>query len=104
VPFHAVINPRLTLHEPETPEFYEGCLSFPGYVAKVKRARHVTVECLNHSGDPQVIEASGWYARILQHEIDHLNGVVYVDRMDPRTLASVENLNRYHGGIFERKA
>jgi peptide deformylase len=103
VPFHVIINPKLTLHEQETAEFYEGCLSFAGYVAKVKRARRVTVECLNHSGEPRVIDASGWYARILQHEIDHLNGVVYVDRMDPRTLASVENLNRYHGGIFERK-
>jgi peptide deformylase len=103
VPFHVIINPKLTLHEEEMAEFYEGCLSFAGYVAKVKRARRVTVECLDHSAEPKVIEASGWYARILQHEIDHLNGMVYVDRMDPRTLASVENLNRYHGGIFERK-
>jgi peptide deformylase len=103
VPFHVIINPRLTLHDDESVNFYEGCLSFPGYVAKVQRARRVTVECLNHSGEPQVIEASGWYARILQHEIDHLNGTIYVDRMDPRTLASVENLNRFHGGLFERK-
>lgn len=104
VPFHAVINPRLTLHQEEMPEFYEGCLSFSGYVAKVKRARRVTVHCLDHRGREQMIEASGWYARILQHEIDHLQGTVYVDRMDPRTLATVENLNRYHGGLLERKA
>ncbi len=49
------------------------------------------VECLDQHGEPQVIEASGWYARILQHEIDHLNGTLYIDRMLSRSFSSVEN-------------
>ena len=61
----------------------------------VPRARKVRVECLDHKGNAKVIEASGWYARILQHEIDHLKGTVYIDRMYPRTLMTVENFNRY---------
>jgi len=76
-------------------EFFEGCLSLPGFTAVVPRARQVRVECLDHKGNPKVIEASGWYARILQHEIDHLHGTVYVDRMHPRTLMTLDNFNRY---------
>jgi peptide deformylase len=53
------------------------------------------VECLDEKGEPNVIEASGWYARILQHEIDHLGGAMYVDRMYPRTLMTVENYTRH---------
>lgn len=52
------------------------------------------VECLDFSGQPKVIDANGWYARILQHEIDHLHGTVYIDRMQPRTFMTVENFNR----------
>ena len=47
------------------------------------------VECLNEHGEPRVIEARGWYARILQHEIDHLDGTLYIDRMDTRSFANV---------------
>jgi peptide deformylase len=61
----------------------------------VPRARKVRVECLDEKARPRVIEASGWYARILQHEIDHLRGTLYLDRMFPRTLTSLENYNRY---------
>ena len=73
VPFHVIANPRLELGD-EFVEFYEGCLSVEGFQAVVPRARTVRVEALNHSGEPVVIDATGWYARILQHEIDHLNG------------------------------
>ena len=100
VPFHVIINPKIKLYEGKVVTHYEGCLSFVGFAAKVTRAARVRVECLDHKGEAQVIEASGWYARILQHEIDHLHGTVYVDRMDTRTLASVENLNRYQGGLY----
>jgi len=95
VAFHAVINPKITLIENETVAFFEGCLSLPGFTGLVSRARRVKVECLDHSGKPKMIEASGWYARILQHEIDHLQGTVYVDRMMPRTFMSLDNFNRY---------
>lgn len=95
VPFHVLINPRITLQEGAQPEFFEGCLSLAGFTALVPRARKVKVECLDHRGQPKVIEASGWYARILQHEIDHLAGTLYIDRMHTRTFMSVENFNRY---------
>lgn len=94
VPFHVIINPRITLlSEPEI-EFFEGCLSLPGLMAIVARAGKVRVECLTEQAKPCVIEATGWYARILQHEIDHLNGTLYVDRMLPHSLTTVDNYNR----------
>jgi peptide deformylase len=95
VPFHVLINPTLSLDGPADVEFFEGCLSLSGFTAMVPRARKVRVECLDHKGSPKVIEAEGWYARILQHEIDHLNGTVYIDRMYPRTLMTVENFTRH---------
>jgi peptide deformylase len=95
VPFHVLINPQISLEGGADVEFFEGCLSLAGLTAIVPRARKARVECLDHKGNARVIEASGWYARILQHEIDHLKGTVYVDRMYPRTLMTVENFNRY---------
>jgi peptide deformylase len=93
VPFHVIINPTIELSE-EVVEFPEGCLSVTGFTAVVGRARSVRVNCLNHAGEPQEIRASGWHARILQHEIDHLNGVLYVDRMRPQTFMTLENYKR----------
>ncbi len=91
VPFQVIINPVITLDRGETREFYEGCLSLPGFTALVPRARSVTVECLDHTGKPKTIAASGWYARILQHEIDHLQGTIYIDRMQSRTFSTLDN-------------
>jgi peptide deformylase len=91
VPFHVIINPRITLIGEERVEFFEGCLSLTNLMALTPRARTARVECLDEKGEPRVIEASGWYARILQHEIDHLGGAMYVDHMHPRTLMTVEN-------------
>ena len=71
VPFHVIINPKITLLGDERIEFFEGCLSLGHLLALVPRARKVRVECVDETGDAKVIEASGWYARILQHEIDH---------------------------------
>jgi peptide deformylase len=95
VAFHTIINPKITLLGAPDVEFFEGCLSLPGFTAVVPRARQVRVECLDHNGQAKTIEASGWYARILQHEIDHLHGKVYIDRMHTRTLMSLDNFNRY---------
>jgi peptide deformylase len=96
VPFHVIASPRLTLGD-EIVEHYEGCLSVEGFQAAVPRARAVTVEALDHRGQPITIRATGWYARILQHEIDHLNGTLYIDRMKTRTFASTRNLMRNRG-------
>ena len=98
VPFHVIVNPSIQPIGDEVVLAYEGCLSFKGFVMIVPRARRVRVEALDEHGAPVVIEASGWYARILQHEIDHLHGIVCCDRMDPRTLSTVENRERHPGG------
>lgn len=95
VPFHVIVNPQLTLLDDDAVEHFEGCLSVSGFSALVPRARRVRVDCLDEQGEPRVIEASGWYARILQHEIDHLAGTLYIDRMWPRSFMTVENLSRY---------
>ena len=95
VPFHVIINPVLHIEHGEKAEFFEGCLSLSGFVAMVARARAVRVECLNERAEPVTINARGWYARILQHEIDHLNGTVYIDRMDSRSFMTVDNLTRH---------
>ena len=95
VPFHVIINPRIVSSDNSSLEFFEGCLSVTGYSAIVPRARAVTVEYLNEHAENNRVEAVGWYARILQHEIDHLAGVLYVDRMRTRTLTTVENFERF---------
>lgn len=95
VPFHVIINPKLTFVNNESAQFFEGCLSVEGYQAIVDRALNVRVDCLNERGEEITINAHGWYARILQHEIDHLNGTLYIDRMKTRTLTTSENMLRF---------
>ena len=98
VPFHVIINPRITLLDEEGVEYFEGCLSLNNLMALTPRARRVRVECVDERGEAKVIEAGGWYARILQHEIDHLAGTMYVDHMYPRTLMTVENFTQHWKG------
>ena len=95
VDFHVIINPRLVVEDPEPVEFYEGCLSVSGFSALVRRARGVRVEAFNESGEAITLQARGWYARILQHEIDHLDGMLYIDRMEPRSFSTLENHRRH---------
>jgi len=95
IPFHVIINPKLTVAGNSSALFFEGCLSVHGYQAIVDRALDVRVECLNERGEEVTINAHGWYARILQHEIDHLNGILYIDRMKTRTYTTGENFFRH---------
>jgi peptide deformylase len=95
VPFHVLINPKLTRLGSDPAEFFEGCLSVAGFTAVVPRARQVRVECLNERAEPVIIDAAGWYARILQHEIDHLDGILYVDRMNSRSFSTQDNYVRH---------
>ncbi|CAI8895521.1 peptide deformylase [Methylocaldum szegediense] len=95
IPFHVIVNPEIVEYSQDTATFYEGCLSVAGFLAKVERARSVRVTCLDHRGQLRTIEARGWYARILQHEIDHLHGRLYLDRMDSRSFSTFENYDRY---------
>jgi peptide deformylase len=95
IDFHVIINPKISFLDESTADFFEGCLSVEGFGAVVRRALNVRVECLNERAEPITIDAHGWYARILQHEIDHLNGALYIDRMDTRTFSTSENLLQY---------
>lgn len=95
VPFQVLINPQIRFLSRAEINFFEGCLSLPGFVGVVPRARTVLVEALDHQGKPVRIEAKGWYARVLQHEIDHLRGTLYIDRMWTCSFGSLENYNRH---------
>lgn len=95
IPFHVIINPKISFLNNSSAEFFEGCLSVAGFSAVVDRALNVRVECLNERGEEVTINAQGWYARILQHEIDHLNGTLYIDRMKTRTFTTAENMLRF---------
>lgn len=98
VPFHVIINPSITRREgrPDA-RFFEGCLSVTGWVGIVPRALEVRVDALDEHGNPVRIDASGWHARILQHEIDHLHGVLCIDRMYTRTVMTQENYAEFWG-------
>jgi len=77
---YTVINPEITRPSPETVLGTEGCLSVPGIVGEVERIEALTVKGLSRRGQPITIKAKGWLARIFQHEIDHLDGIIFVDR------------------------
>ncbi|MCC6995069.1 MAG: peptide deformylase [Deltaproteobacteria bacterium] len=98
IDLHVLVNPTLTLlggaGADDVFEAFEGCLSLQGLVMGVTRSLQVRVEALDQHGAEVVLEASGWYARILQHEVDHLHGVLCCDRMDPRTLTTVAQHER----------
>ena len=98
VPFHVIINPVIAYLSDEKKNFYEGCLSLPGFSAVVPRARTIRVQYLDERAEPQFVQASGWCARILQHEIDHLRGALYIDRMLSRTFTTLDNWTRFHKG------
>ncbi len=98
VAFHVLVNPVLTVRTDDVVAAFEGCLSFAGFSMIVPRARKVRVEALDEHGQRVVKVASGWYARILQHEVDHLNGIVCCDRMESRSLTTAVNLAKYWRG------
>ncbi|OEL38799.1 Peptide deformylase 1A, chloroplastic [Dichanthelium oligosanthes] len=93
VPLRVIINPKLKNTSKRTARFFEGCLSVDGYRAVVERHLDVEVSGLDRNGNPIKVQASGWQARILQHECDHLEGTLYVDKMVPRTFRIVDNLD-----------
>ena len=93
-----LINPTLTVRSDEIVAAFEGCLSFAGFNMVVPRARKVRVEALDEHGQRVVKVATGWYARILQHEVDHLHGIVCCDRMESRTLTTLPNFTKHWSG------
>ena len=79
---YIVVNPEITRSSKDTLVGTEGCLSIPGIQGDVERMAAVTVKGLNRHGKPITIKAKGWLARIFQHEIDHLDGILFVDRAE----------------------
>ncbi|MFZ6020013.1 MAG: peptide deformylase [Chloroflexota bacterium] len=75
-----VANPEIVKASPETEKGIEGCLSIPGLVGEVERPLQVVIRGQNRRGQPVRIKAKGWLARIFQHEIDHLEGILFTDR------------------------
>jgi len=99
IPLTALINPVITHYSEETQAGWESCLSLSDFRGKVVRSQSVTVEAWNLEGENQVIHAEGFLAVVLQHEIDHLNGKLFIDRMDDLTqLAYQEEFDTYWVG------
>jgi peptide deformylase len=98
VAFHVLVNPVLTIEDDAPIEFFEGCLSVLDRVMIVPRASRVRVTALDEHGAKVEKVASGWYARILQHEIDHLHGTLCIDRMHSRSFMSVAQHGRFWKG------
>ena len=92
---YVLINPELDRVGDEERTFFEGCLSIEGYRALVPRRHSVRVRYMTPQGDRQEETRSGWHARILQHEVDHLDGCLYVDRMLSRSLTSTAHYERW---------
>jgi peptide deformylase len=99
IDFHVLINPELTVVDPAPVDFFEGCLSVRERIMLVPRARSVRVKALDARGDTVVRVGSGWYARILQHEIDHLQGALCIDHMESRSFMSVDQYERFWKGM-----
>jgi len=76
---YVMVNPEIVKSSPDTVLGVEGCLSVPGLLGEVERNYEVRIKALNRRGQPMKLKAEGWLARIFQHEIDHLNGVLFTD-------------------------
>ncbi len=98
-PFQAYINPRIVRYSEDKETDWEGCLSIPGYRGLVPRSKEVTFEALTPEGKSVVKTVKGFEARVMQHEVDHINGFFYVDRMED--LKSWTHLDEYGRHISE---
>ncbi len=98
VPVRVFINPVVRPLGEEQVTFFEGCLSVNGFSALVPRFREVEVTALDQHGQPVTWRVHGWPARILQHELDHLNGTLYLDRMHTRTFGTSDQLKQRFAG------
>lgn len=95
-PLTILINPQIVGYSPVTTEGWEGCLSVDGLRGRVKRAVGVRVKFLDREGKSVEIDAAGLYAVCIQHELDHLQGKLFLDRMtDMSTLTHLEEFDRY---------
>ncbi|KAJ3017208.1 Peptide deformylase 1A, chloroplastic/mitochondrial [Thoreauomyces humboldtii] len=99
VPLTFMVNPELSVTdrrpESEWVSDYESCESVPHYNAKVKRANEVKVQGLDLDGNPVTVNAKGFLAKVLQHECDHLEGQLYIDKMDPKSFRHDKYIDKY---------
>jgi peptide deformylase len=96
VPLLILVNPEILTHTDATEDGWEGCLSVPDLRGQVPRWSALTVSAWDRAGNPLTIEAKGFFARVVQHEVDHLNGHVYLDRVkDTSTLTHLREYQRY---------
>jgi peptide deformylase len=98
VPVRVFINPVLTPIGEDKVTFFEGCLSVAGFAGLVERFHEVEVSGLDENGTPQTWRVKGWPARILQHEVDHLAGTLYIDRMLTRSFGTAAQVKARFGG------
>ena len=103
IPLTVVVNPVVTPLTDEREDGWEGCLSVPDMRGVVSRHTAVRLECYDREANPVSLVAKDFFARVIQHETDHLNGIVYVDRMrDLRTLSHIAEWNKHWLGITEQ--
>jgi peptide deformylase len=96
IPMTVLANPEITVLDEELIEDWEGCLSIPDFRGRVPRWRKLRVDALDRHGNKIQITAEGFFARVIQHEFDHLMGMLYVDRMhDLKTLSHFAEFQRY---------
>ncbi|MBS0209155.1 MAG: peptide deformylase [Planctomycetes bacterium] len=98
-----ILNPVLSKHK-GSEEDEEGCLSLPGLYAQVRRPAQVSLEAFDLAGKPIRLEAKGRFARVLQHENDHLDGVLFIDRLSPtQLLASKDQIAEFETEFAQRR-
>lgn len=96
-PLSVYINPKITILDKTEQAFWEGCLSVPELRGLVHRPRKIRVDYLDHEGNAKSVTADGFLATVFQHELDHLAGVLFIDRIkDTRHLAFLDEYERYH--------
>lgn len=96
MPLTVFVNPEIEIIDPAARGYWEGCLSIPGLRGYVERPQHVAVEFTNLQGERQRFELEGFLATVFQHEFDHLDGKLYIDRLaDPKLLAFDTEYERY---------
>jgi peptide deformylase len=101
IPLTVVVNPKITPVSDEQFDNYEGCLSVPDLRGMVKRWGHIRVQYLDREGKAHDVEVKGLTAGTFQHECDHLDGKVFVDRVtDPTTFSTWKNWERHHKAKF----
>jgi peptide deformylase len=104
VPLTVIVNPEIEPLDAETVDINEGCLSIPDLRGEVPRSVSIRVRYRDRYGNERVEEQRGLTAGTFQHEADHLDGVLFVDRADPRTLATWDEYERHRREDFERRA